>query len=145
MSLRVMTATLCALGSMLTVGSANADELFINTVSVHFADKQPDNNINAGALYLFNNRAVGGAFYNTHKKMSFFAGYYTPIMSWSTRVGRYKLVPGFIAGGATGYQGGVTPGAVPTLTLGVSDRFDLNLTITPIKGGVTSLAFGFKL
>jgi hypothetical protein len=144
---RAIFFTLFAVTSILASSAALADEIFANTLSAHFSahftEKQERNNVNPGLLYLFNNRVVTGAFLNTHKKMSFFAGYYTPFKS--THLGRYKLTPGFITGAATGYEGGITYGPIPTVTLGMSKRWDLHLTITPIPGGVASLAFGYKL
>jgi len=114
--------------------------LILNTVSTHFQHNSQENNINLGAFYRFGieDQYVIGAYDNSHRKLSIFAGERFHLTNVD------KIDVGVIAGAVTGYARPILPGALLSLRYKVNERVSIYLHVAPVDSGVASLAIGWN-
>jgi hypothetical protein len=114
---------------------AEAAELILHGPSHHFDSQAGYNNQNFGLGYAFDNNIVVGAYDNSIRRTSVYAGY----------VLRLTEHVGILAGVATGYEKmPVQPAALLIFTAPITGHWLLHFNVAPVKGGFINLSLGYR-
>ncbi len=136
---------------------ACAEELNFTVASIHFKDNASENNFNPGVGYGFSSSIfdpwfgaggydVIGAYYNSHRKASVYAGYYYPFVRGPQLDGLELGVMGAIA---TGYSP-VMPAVLLVATYPVGKYFgspglNARATVVPLPDfGVLTFSIAYR-
>jgi hypothetical protein len=119
------------------VPQTHAGELLVHGVSRHFHDNG-ENNLNFGVGYGFDSRVVMGAYHNSRRRLSAYAGYHIPVYEWRS------VEFGLFLGAVTGYDRTVMPVAALTASIPIADRWRTHVTVVPSDRGVATLSLGYR-
>ena len=150
-----MNIRLIASAALIFAASAQAGEVVIHVGSYHSpstyayqGETVSYNNVNPGVGYRFDNGVVVGAYYNSYREPTVYAGY-APL--WQTPIQQLQL--GGMIGVGTGYSiptgRSVTPLGALIGRWELTDTYSVQLLFVPKIHGdmanVLHLAFGVKL
>ena len=105
----------------------------LHLVSAHFDDSDFES-VNPGLYVRLNNGATAGAYRNSMRRVSAYAGW-----TWDTDFHGFR--PAITAGVVTGYERAVMPLLVPSISTPAVDGFRARFTFIPKveKGGSSAL------